>query len=61
MDPLAFECPRCRNAVEERFYGACDACRMELRTTMRMQPREVEVEAFTPKLHVVPNQVALKE
>ena len=42
-DKLAFDCPRCNTAVEERFYGACEACRTELRTTMRLQPREVVV------------------
>jgi hypothetical protein len=58
---LAFECPRCKNAVEERLYGACEACRRELRATMRLDAREVEVEAYAPKMNVVPNQVALKE
>ena len=57
----AFQCPRCGNQVDERFYGACDACRTELRATMRLESREVEVQAYTPKMNVVPNQVALKE
>jgi hypothetical protein len=55
------ECPRCKNSVEERFYGPCESCRSELRATMRLEAREIEVEAFVPKLNVVPNQVALKE
>jgi hypothetical protein len=60
-DKFAFDCPRCKNAVEERFYGACEACRVDLRATMRLQPREVVVEGYAPKMNVVPNQVALKE
>ena len=58
---LAFECPRCKKATEERFYGPCEACRIDLRATMRLQPRDVEVAAYAPKMNVVPNQVALKE
>ena len=57
----AFECPRCKQSVEERFYGPCEACRMELRATMRLDPQDIEVEAYVPKMNVVPNQVALKE
>ena len=60
-DQLTFDCPRCQAPVTERFYGPCDACRAELRATLQLQPREVEVEAYTPKMNVVPNQVALKE
>lgn len=68
MDPLpitadgnlVFACPRCKRPVEERFYGACDACRTELASTMRLQPREIDVEAYTPKVNVVANQVAMK-
>ena len=58
---LAFSCPRCGTAVEEARYGACDACRTQLRSTMRLEAREVNVEAYAPKMNVVPNQVALKE
>jgi hypothetical protein len=58
---LAFDCPRCTQAVEERFYGVCENCRMHLRATMRHEAREVETEAYVPKMNVVPNQVALKE
>jgi hypothetical protein len=60
-DTLSFVCPRCHTAVEERFYGPCEACRMDLRATMRLEARQIEVEAYTPKMNVVPNQVALKE
>ena len=58
---LAFDCPRCGASVDERFYGACATCRAELRTTMRLEAREVATEAYVPKMNVVPNQVALKE
>jgi hypothetical protein len=58
---LAFACPRCGNAAEERFYGVCGACKSALRATMRLEARDVEVEAYAPKMNVVPNQVALKE
>jgi hypothetical protein len=60
-DQLAFECPRCHKPVEERFYGACDGCRTELRASMQLEAREVVVDSYTPKMNVVPNQVALKE
>jgi hypothetical protein len=58
---LAFTCPRCHRPVEEQFYGACSACRSDLRATMRLEARDIEVEAYAPKMNVVPNQVALKE
>jgi len=59
--PQTFECPRCKNAVAQDLYGPCEACRMELRATMRLAARDIEVEAYAPKMNVVPNQVALKE
>ncbi len=61
MNGDPFECPRCHQSVNERFYGPCESCRTELRATMRLQARDVEVEAYVPKMNVVPNQVALKE
>lgn len=57
---LSFDCPRCGTAVEERFYGPCDACRAQLRATMRLDSRDIEIENYAPKVNVVPNQVALK-
>lgn len=60
-DPLDICCPRCRSEVGERFYGPCAACRDELRTTLGGPRREVEVEAYAPKMNVTPNAVALKE
>lgn len=56
-----FECPRCRASAEARFYGPCDTCRADLRATQAGQAREVEAEAYVPKMNVTPNQVATKD
>ena len=56
-----FTCPRCRAAVSERFYGPCGACRDVLRATLGGEGGEVVVEAYEPKMNVVPNQVATKD
>jgi hypothetical protein len=58
----AMTCPRC-GATDEarRFYGPCETCREELGRTMRRAQRDVKVEAYAPKLNVVPNHVATKE
>ena len=61
MDTLSFDCPRCNNAVEERFYGPCSSCRTALVSTMRMERQEVGDVAYEPKMNVTPNQVATKE
>ena len=61
MTTTSFDCPRCHQPVEERFYGPCSSCRDELRATMRHVPREIEAEAYVPKMNVVPNQVAMKD
>lgn len=58
---LAFTCPRCSVEVAEAWYGPCDACRTELGATMRVAARDVEVEAYVPKMNVVPNQIATKD
>lgn len=60
-DPLRFDCPRCGQPIDARFYGPCDACRGALRAALRGEAREVEQAAFEPALHVTPNAVALKE
>lgn len=58
----AFTCPRCAVAGEApRFYGPCDPCRDELRTSQRGAARSVEREAFVPAMHVTPNAVAQKD
>ena len=60
-EPLAITCPRCRRPAAVAFYGPCDDCRAELRATVAGPGRQVEVEAYEPKMNVVPNQVATKE
>ncbi len=60
-DLVPVPCPRCGSAVEERFYGPCSGCRDELRSLLGGPRREVEVEAYEPKMNVTPNAVALKE
>ena len=54
-------CPRCQSPVAGRFYGPCDDCRAQLRSTYASERREVEREAFVPAMHVTPNAVAMKE
>lgn len=56
-----FPCPRCQLVVAARFYGPCDDCRAQLRSTLGGVGGEVERVAFVPALHVTPNAVALKE
>jgi hypothetical protein len=58
---LDFACPRCGQAVRERFYGPCPGCRTELRASQGGAARDVEVGAYEPKMNVVPNQVATKD
>jgi len=58
---LDITCPRCEQPVAVRFYGPCDACRDLLRAEQAGTVREVEVEAYEPKMNVTPNAVALKE
>ena len=61
MSLLHFDCPRCSQPADARFYGPCDVCRAQLRSTMGNEQREVEVAAYEPKMNVVPNQVATKD
>ena len=58
---LTFDCPRCGRPSAERFWGPCRDCRDALAATMAGEARTVEVGAFEPVMHVVPNQVATKE
>lgn len=58
---LPFVCPRCKVAVDERFYGPCTSCRTELRANQRIDARDVEVAPYEPKMNVTPNFVATKE
>jgi len=58
---MQLTCPRCRQVVDERFYGPCTECRAALRAAVAGQAREVERAAFEPAMHVTPNAVALKD
>ena len=58
---LEFTCPRCRLEVSEEFYGPCSSCRTTLRVQVGGEAREVESEAYEPKMNVTPNAVATKE
>ncbi|MFZ1488567.1 MAG: hypothetical protein WAS51_01375 [Ilumatobacteraceae bacterium] len=57
----AFTCPRCQNLVEARFYGPCITCREELRATVGIEARHVEVAEYEPKMNVTPNAVAFSD
>ena len=59
--PEPFDCPRCGANVVERFWGPCDSCRTQLRAAHGAEAREVEAEAYVPKMNVTPNAVALKD
>ena len=58
MGHVNFDCPRCDEPADERFYGPCATCRTALRTSMRGESRVVEVAPYEPKMNVTPNQVA---
>ena len=58
---LNFDCPRCGCAPEQRYWGPCAPCREALAESMVGEARTVEVAAFEPVMHVVPNQVATKD
>jgi hypothetical protein len=58
---MPFTCPRCHEAVDERFYGPCPTCRDQLRLALGGEAREVERAAFEPAMHVTPNAVAVKD
>ena len=54
-------CPRCAGPLTQDHYGPCESCRLELRTMYAGRAREVETEAYDPKMNVTPNAVALKD
>ncbi len=56
-----FTCPRCGSSVHERFYGPCTPCRTALKAALAGEARDIEVEAYEPKMNVTPNAVATKE
>lgn len=55
------DCPRCGTAVTQDLYGPCERCRAELRARYAGMARDVEVEAYEPKMNVTPNAVATKD
>lgn len=60
-ETLDFDCPRCHQARTEPWYGPCTDCRSELRSLYQAEAREVEAEAYVPKMNVTPNAVATKD
>jgi hypothetical protein len=54
-------CPRCSSVDEERYYGPCEPCRLQLREVFRTEGRVVDVAEYEPKMNVTPNAVASKE
>jgi len=60
-EPLSFTCPRCQGSVTARFYGPCDDCRAQLRSTQGGAAKDVATEAYEPKMNVTPNAVATKD
>ena len=58
---VEFTCPRCSSTVEARYYGPCEACRMNLRDGFRREGRVIDLAEYVPKMNVTPNAVALKD
>ncbi len=58
---LSVDCPRCGRSVEQQFYGPCERCLAELRTTYQAEATEAAAVAYEPKMNVTPNAVALKD
>mgnify|MGYP003340268220 CR=1 FL=1 len=61
LDSSISSCPRCGRDHDGRFYGPCETCRSDLRATMGIVARDVEVADYEPKMNVTPNAVALKD
>ncbi len=61
LPELDFDCPRCGTATAAAFYGPCGSCRDDLRATLGGEQRDIEVQAYEPKMNVVPNQIATKD
>ena len=55
------ECPRCHSMHDGLYYGPCSTCREELRATMGIEARDIEVAEYEPKMNVTPNAVATKD
>lgn len=63
MELRTDNCPRCEVLLTtEEFYGLCQACAGELRTTFDGTARtDVAAVDYEPKMNVTPNAVASKE
>lgn len=61
MEELTITCPRCSASVQASFYGPCEACRTELRSTLGGDAAAVAQVEYEPKMNVTPNAVALKD
>jgi hypothetical protein len=58
---LSFTCPRCGGEATERFYGPCDPCRGQLRSSLGSESRDVQATEYEPKMNVTPNAIATKD
>lgn len=47
--------------MEERFYGPCSACRLQMGEQSGSEGAEIEVPEYEPKMNVTPNAVATKD
>ncbi len=61
FEPRATTCLRCGQPATLRFAGTCPECTSALHAKFPGTARAVEVEAYTPKMNVTPNAVALKD
>ncbi len=60
VDEIHHDCPRCRQAVQQRYYGPCPACRSDLATRFAGRARDVDAPAYEPKVNVTANAVAMR-
>lgn len=58
---LEVSCPRCGATTVLRFYGPCEACRSELRSSQAREQHAVDAPVYEPKMNVTPNSVATKD
>lgn len=61
IDLTSFACPRCGATTGQEFYGPCETCCDQLRTSMAGEAGDLEAAEYEPKMNVTPNAVASKE
>jgi hypothetical protein len=61
VSDLDFTCPRCQSPTSARYYGPCESCRSDLVATLGGAARDIDAEAYEPKMNVTPNAVATKD